>query len=81
MNTIENVTGYAVTIGERTYKIHPDVCHEHPEAVHEVLGTKSESELQAVMDGVGYASFFDRDGEYLGDDDYGLGLTFAAEED
>lgn len=33
------------------------------------------------MDGVGYASFFDRDGEYLGDDDYGLGLTFAKEED
>lgn len=81
MNTIENVTGYQLTIDGETHKLHRDVCHTHPEAVHEALGTRSAAELQAVMDGVGYASFFDRDGQYLGEDENGLGLTFSAEED
>lgn len=79
MNTIENVTGYQITIDGETYKLHRDVCHEHPEAVHEALGTKSESELSYYLDFMGYANFFSKDGEYLGDDIYGLGLTFAQE--
>ena len=74
----DQVTGFCVEIDGETTLLQRDVCHRHPARVHEALGTKDESELQAVLDGVGYADYFDRQtGEYLGADENGLGLYAA----
>ncbi len=73
----DQVTGFCVEIGDEIIPLMRDVCHRHPDRVHEALGTSSESELQAVLDGVGYANFFDSKGEYLGADENGLGLYTA----
>jgi len=53
------------------WPISRDVCTDHPAWVHEQLGTASESELQAILDGMNIADWY-RDGEHLGQDAAGL---------
>lgn len=70
----DSVAGFCLQIGDETIALRRDVCHRHPQRVHDALGTKDEIELQAVLDGVGYGEYFDKSGDYLGADEYGLGL-------
>lgn len=53
------------------YPIYRDVCHTHPDAVHQQLGTSSEAELQQALDGVNVRDWY-RDGVHLGPDVCGL---------
>ena len=70
----DSVAGFCLHLGDETIALRRDVCHHHPQRVHDALGTKNEIELQSLLDGLSYSYYFDRDGEYLGADEYGLGL-------
>jgi hypothetical protein len=61
-----------ITIEGRTYPIHRDVTHKHPEAVHEALGTASEAELQHALDTLHVSDWYDGDGQHLGPDTNGM---------
>lgn len=61
-----------ITVDGKAYKIHRDVAHTHPAAVHEAMGTESEAQLQAVLDGQNVSNWYDRDGNHLGPDEFGL---------
>ena len=54
-----------------TCNIIRDVAHVHPEWVHIQAGTASESELQAMLDGLNVADWYDG-GNHLGPDCCGL---------
>jgi hypothetical protein len=55
------------------YEIQRDVCHNHPQWVHDQLGTKSESELQAALDGMNAENWYAQSNEtHLGPDENGL---------
>jgi len=56
--------------GEKT-TISRDVCTQHPNWVHEQCGTTSESELQALLDGLNVSMWY-RDGNHLGQDASGI---------
>ena len=76
MKSPATVTGFCIQIGDETIPLYRDVCHNHPQRVHDAMGTKNEIELQGILDGVSYFGYFDDDGDYLGPDEYGLGLRF-----
>lgn len=67
--------GFNVEVNGVEYTIERDVCHEHPAEVHVALGSSSESELQAMLDGLYYRDWFADDGSYLGRDCNGVGLS------
>jgi hypothetical protein len=54
--------------------IYRDVATRHPAAVHAVLGTENESDLQYVFDALRKPDWFDSDGNYRGEDADGIGL-------
>jgi len=71
MNTIITITNKKN--GEMA-PIKRDVCASHPAWVHAQLGTKSEIDLQATLDGMHVNDWYDSDGEHLGDDADGVSL-------
>lgn len=58
-------------------KIDRSVTTKHPAWVHEQMGTSSESELQAALDGYNVSDWY-RDGKHLGPDDCGLEMYSGA---
>jgi len=73
---------YRIEIDVRgtTYPIHRDVATSHPSAVHEALGTTSESEIQRVLDGLNATDWYDKEGRHLGPDDSGLAMYILDED-
>lgn len=58
-----------------TITIARDVTATHPQWVHDQLGTESESELQDSLSNWSLSDYYDRSGEHLGADEYGVSMT------
>ena len=52
---------FTVEIDGQQYSILRDVFWRHPQVIHDSLGTRSEAELQQLLDRYTYADFFDAD--------------------
>ena len=51
--------------------LHRDVCQNHPDWIHDQLGTVSEYELQMVLDQYNETDFYDGE-NFKGPDCYGV---------
>lgn len=57
-----------------TILVDRSVTTEHPEWVHQQLGTQNESNLQRALDGYNVSEWYDSSGKYLGADVCGLSM-------
>jgi hypothetical protein len=68
-------TDMRITMQElRICEIQRDVTRQHPQWVHDRLGTTSEVELQAALDAMDVDDWYDDAGNHRGPDDIGLSM-------
>ena len=61
-----------ITIDGQVYQISRDVCTQHPQQVHDALGTSSESELQHGLDTLNVEDWYGANDRHLGPDVNGM---------
>jgi hypothetical protein len=66
---------FNVRIGDQYYPLYRDAKAVHPATVHQHLGTRTEAELQRLLDALYLDAWFNDDGSYVGRDPFGIGLT------
>lgn len=74
---IGNIWKITLSKGGVSYPISRSVTDIHPQAVHDALGTSSESDLQYYLDQCHVSDWYSEDGQHLGPDSAGLVMSWA----